>query len=117
MAYGIFRRRLANVESDRIILGADDGRLISLHDRAYPQPLHFGNPRPAAATADDGRRKTSRADRRQAAVHASGGPASTQAAQAGKPAGQTAPASPAADEAAGHTTGQPARTAAGVAHR
>ena len=38
---GDFGPGLVNGESDRLILGADSGVLISLHDRAYPQPLQL----------------------------------------------------------------------------
>ena len=55
-----FTFNLANAETDRLILGAADGLLIDLHDRAYPQPLHLRNPAPAAipATSDDGKPET-----------------------------------------------------------
>jgi outer membrane protein assembly factor BamB len=34
-----FTKSATNAETDRLILAADDGRVISLHDRAYPQPV------------------------------------------------------------------------------
>ncbi|HEY1380807.1 MAG TPA: PQQ-binding-like beta-propeller repeat protein [Gemmataceae bacterium] len=44
----------SNAVTDRLILGANDGTLVSLHDRAYAQPVRLRNPlappAPAAAT-------------------------------------------------------------------
>jgi hypothetical protein len=44
-----FTYSLANGVSDRLILAADDGLIVSLHDRAYVQPLRLRNPPAAAA--------------------------------------------------------------------
>jgi outer membrane protein assembly factor BamB len=39
-----FTVALANEATDRLILGGADGTVISLHDRAYPQPLRLHSP-------------------------------------------------------------------------
>ncbi len=39
-----FTLSLPNGQTDRLIIGADNGTLISLHDRAYPQQLRLRNP-------------------------------------------------------------------------
>jgi outer membrane protein assembly factor BamB len=41
-----FTSGLSNGETDRLILGADSGLLVSLNDRAFPQPLRLHNPPP-----------------------------------------------------------------------
>jgi outer membrane protein assembly factor BamB len=41
-----FTTNLMNRETDRIVLAADNGLVISLHDKAYPQPLRLYNPPP-----------------------------------------------------------------------
>ena len=38
----------ANDQTDRVILAANDGTVIALHDKSYPTPLTFQAP-PAAA--------------------------------------------------------------------
>jgi outer membrane protein assembly factor BamB len=48
-----FTSGLINTESDRVILGADSGLLVSLHDRAYPQPLRLRNPAPPPPPTTD----------------------------------------------------------------
>jgi outer membrane protein assembly factor BamB len=46
-----FTTALANPETDRVILAADDGQIVSLYDRAYPQALHQRNPPPPVLPA------------------------------------------------------------------
>jgi outer membrane protein assembly factor BamB len=41
-----FTAGLTNADTDRVLLGADSGLVVSLHDRAYPQPLLLRNPAP-----------------------------------------------------------------------
>jgi outer membrane protein assembly factor BamB len=60
-----FTFSLPNSETDRLVLGADDGSMISLHDRAYPQQLRLRNPPAivppvagAPATPDDAKPET-----------------------------------------------------------
>jgi hypothetical protein len=55
---GDFTFSLANGETDRLILGANDGLVISLHDRAYQQPLRLRNPPTVTAAPDEGKPET-----------------------------------------------------------
>jgi outer membrane protein assembly factor BamB len=41
-----------NENTDRVLLGANDGTLISLHDKAYPTPLRLQTGEPAAPPAE-----------------------------------------------------------------
>jgi outer membrane protein assembly factor BamB len=47
-----FSTNLSNADSDRLIVAANDGMVISLHDRAYAQPLHLRNPPPPPAETE-----------------------------------------------------------------
>lgn len=46
-----FLRNYANDKTDRIFLGANDGTLMSLHDRSYPTPVNMRSPAAPANAA------------------------------------------------------------------